>query len=274
MLVRCVFLGSGGRAWLLAMEVDGVSSPAQQTMPVAEQTSADMKLDKVTAALTAQKDDIWAVGTHMKNLAHQFSVMEGRQSKADEATQSLQNTLMAPNVDSLVAALEAAVRGAWLRWSSCGELRWRGRSAGEHGGAPTAGLGHAPASASSSAGKQPRFLPDVGLRARRRGHFAVRRKASTRLRGVGRRLPAQAAGAHALPRCRRVGLCIFGKAFAGRYRVLARDMQTDYRVVFHGPADSNKFLFENRTKIGTGVGAGGAGVACPPAARCPGTSQG
>lgn len=53
---------------------------------------------------------------------------------------------------------------------------------------------------------------------------------------------------------------IFGKAFAGRYRVLARDMQTSYAVVFDEVADAKRILAENRACLGIVVGPDGAGL--------------
>lgn len=74
------------------MEVDGASSPAQQTMLAPGESSTDIKLDKAIAALTAQKVEIRTVSEQMKALAQQLSAMEDCQSKTDAATQSLQDT--------------------------------------------------------------------------------------------------------------------------------------------------------------------------------------
>lgn len=48
----------------------------------------------------------------MENMAHEFGVLKEHQSKTDEAMQSVQNTLIALKLDSRVAALEAAAKGA------------------------------------------------------------------------------------------------------------------------------------------------------------------
>lgn len=115
-------------------EVDGVSSPPPQTMPAPGQSPTDMKLDSIIAALTAQKDDIRAVGMQI-NLELQCLVMEDRQTKTDEAMNTIQDTLPL-NLDSWAGSLEAAVRkpsGASGMGGAIAVLRWRGRPASEEG---------------------------------------------------------------------------------------------------------------------------------------------
>lgn len=90
------------------MEVDGATGPVQQTIPATRQSTTDMDLDEVLAASIAQHEEFLAVGPQVKNFA--LAVIEDRQRKTDGSTASLQDMLTTLNVDSRVAALEAAVK--------------------------------------------------------------------------------------------------------------------------------------------------------------------
>lgn len=109
------------------MEVDDASGP----MPAPGQSTTDMKLDKVTAALTTQKDEIRIICTMAESLAQRSAVMEERQRKTDEAMASLQDMLTTLDLDSRVAALEVAVKAAPGVAAS-----WLGLAALAEGGIP------------------------------------------------------------------------------------------------------------------------------------------
>lgn len=101
------------------------------------------------------------------------------------------------------------------------------------------------------AASQPRFSPDSGASGTGPQSFpscsagvaAVRTpNCEVWVGGYTRKLPALMLRKSAAD----LVLGIFGRAFAVRYRVLARDMQTGHIAVFDEPAASKKHLAENR----------------------------
>lgn len=93
------------------MAVDGgAPALAQQSVPSVCQSTTDMKLDEVIAALVAQKDESRAASTQLQTLTKQLAIMEDRLTKIGTAMQQLQDALSQLNLDLRVAALEVAVR--------------------------------------------------------------------------------------------------------------------------------------------------------------------